>query len=171
MISYRFPSGRTVYGTLHIENRIDADAAISKELSLWNQGGSSVLRGNLLVIPIEDSLIYVEPIYITTSNSAAVPEVKRIIVSYGDKVVMRETLEECFEELFGEGTEKIEDAPVDVSQAYDAVAAAIEAYDRAQSAMSSGSWTTFGSAMSDLGNAIDILRGEENADENTNENQ
>lgn len=165
MISYRFPAGRTVYGTLHIENRIDSDAAISKELSLWNQGGSSVLRGNILVIPIAESLIYVEPIYITTSNDAAVPEVKRIIVSYGDKVVMRETLSECFDELFGSGETAVIPAEEEVSEAYDAASAAVEAYDRAQSAMRNGSWSEFGSAMKDLGEAIDSLRGSGDSDE------
>ncbi len=165
MISYRFPAGRTVYGTLHIENRIDSDAAISKELSLWNQGGSSVLRGNILVIPIAESLIYVEPIYITTSNDAAVPEVKRIIVSYGDKVVMRETLSECFDELFGSGESAELPPKEEVSEAYDAASAAVEAYDRAQSAMQSGSWSEFGSAMKDLGEAIDSLRESGDSDE------
>lgn len=164
MISYRFPAGRTVYGTLHIENRIDSDASISKELSLWNQGGSNVLRGNILVIPIADSLIYVEPIYITTSNDAAVPEVKRIIVSYGDKVVMRETLSECFESLFG-GGEEIAVPPEEVKKSYSAASAAVEAYDRAQSAMQSGSWSEFGSAMKDLGEAINSLRGSEGENE------
>lgn len=165
MISYRFPSGRTVYGTLHIENRIDSDAAISKELSLWNQGGSTVLRGNLLVIPIEDSIIYVEPVYITTSNDAAVPEVKRIIMAYGDSVVMRESLEECFDALFGE------DAPAPGGEAQDEplpeteytpsgfAQSAVDAYDAARGAMRSGDWKSFGEAMDALGDAIDAMRG------------
>lgn len=162
MISYRFPAGRTVYGTLHIENRIDSDAAISKELSLWNQGGSTVLRGNILVIPIADSLIYVEPIYITTSNDAAVPEVKRIIVSYGDRVVMRESLSECFDELFGGGEAEAEEIDKsEINEAYDAAEAAVEAYDRVKSAALNGEWREFGSAMEDLGEAIDNLRGDE----------
>ena len=171
MISYRFPSGRTVYGTLHIENRIDSDAAISKELSLWNQGGSTVLRGNLLVIPIEDSIIYVEPVYITTSNDAAVPEVKRIIAAYGDRVVMCETLGECFDVLFGESAgENIPEIEIppreEINAAYDAAERAIAAYDRAQSAMRQGNWDEFGSAMAALGEAIDMMRGDEEVENN-----
>ena len=159
LICYKFPSGRTVYGTLHIENRIDADAEISKELSLWDQGGSNVLRGNVLVIPIADSIIYVEPVYITTSNNAAVPEVKRIIVSYGDKVVMRETLDECFDALFGKGEEVTPILPEEeVEEALTDTKSAVDAYDRMQEALKNGDWSTFGNAMEELGIAIESMR-------------
>lgn len=168
IISYRFPAGRTVYGTLHVENRIDSDATISKELSLWNQGGSTVLRGNILVIPIADSLIYVEPIYITTSNNAAVPEVKRIIMAYGDEVVMEENLEKCFDRIFG-GAEKEEETTEpdesEVQEAYDAAAEAIEAYDRAHDAMANGKWEEFGKAMNELDKAINAMRGDETVED------
>src|SRR5699024_7589069 len=66
---------------------------------LWSQGGSKVIRGNLLVIPIEDTLLYVEPLYIESSNRTSLPEVKRIIVSYGDKIVMQSTLDESLDAL------------------------------------------------------------------------
>ncbi|MGM9552107.1 MAG: UPF0182 family protein [Clostridia bacterium] len=161
LISYKFPSGRTVYGTLHIENRIDADADISKELSLWNQGGSQVLRGNVLVIPIADSIIYVEPVYITTSNNAAVPEVKRIIVSYGDQIVMRETLDECFNVLFGSDASGEVTPPVtntDVEIAQSAAEKVIEAYDKMQSAFKNGDWSAFGDAMGEMDLAIGEMR-------------
>lgn len=165
LISYEFPSGRTVYGTLHIENRIDADADISKELSLWDQGGSTVLRGNVLVVPIGDSIIYVEPVYITTNNQAAVPEVKRIIMAYGDRVIMRETLDECFDAFFGESAdvpnveEPVTDIPqVDVENAKNAAEEAIAAYDRMQDAWKNGDWAEFGIAMEELGAAMDALR-------------
>lgn len=159
LICYKFPSGRTVYGTLHIENRIDADAEISKELSLWDQGGSNVLRGNVLVIPIADSIIYVEPVYITTSNNAAVPEVKRIIVSYGDRVVMRETLDQCFDELFGKGEEVTPILPEEeVEEALTDTKSAVDAYDRMQEALKNGDWSAFGNAMDELGMAIESMR-------------
>lgn len=164
LICYKFPAGRTVYGTLHIENRIDADADISKELSLWDQGGSTVLRGNVLVIPIADSIIYVEPVYITTSNTAAVPEVKRIIVAYGDRVVMRETLDECFDALFGSSAEgnipEVENVPTneEVDIALNDAQNAVDAYDRMQQALKNGDWSSFGKAMEELGIAIESLR-------------
>ncbi len=161
LISYKFPAGRTVYGTLHIENRIDADADISKELSLWDQGGSNVLRGNVLVIPIADSIIYIEPVYISTSNTAAVPEVKRIIAAYGDRVVMRNSLDECFDALFGSGEissdENIPDEG-EIDDALDYAQSAVDAYDRMQSALKGGNWADFGKAMEELGMAVDNLR-------------
>lgn len=160
LICYKFPSGRTVYGTLHIENRIDADADISKELSLWDQGGSTVLRGNVLVIPIGDSIIYVEPVYITTSNNAAVPEVKRVIVAYGDKVIMKPSLKECFDALFGQAEENTPEAPPkeDIQSAYTDATSVIEAYDKMHQAMQNGDWSAFGSAMNELDAAVDALR-------------
>ncbi len=156
LISYKFPSGRTVYGTLHIENRIDSDAEISKELSLWDQGGSEVLRGNVLVVPIENSLIYVEPVYITTTNEAAVPEVKRIIVAYGDKVVMRETLEECFSVLFGEGNSEF--TQDEIEESFNNASDVVKAYDNLQQAFKNGNWQAFAFAMEDLGKAVDNVR-------------
>lgn len=100
MFVYTFSRQRNIYGPQQIENRINQDAAISQELNLWSQGGSQVIRGNLLVIPIEDTLLYVEPMYIESNNETALPEVKRIIVSYQDYIVMEPTLDQALERLF-----------------------------------------------------------------------
>lgn len=100
MFVYTFSRQRNIYGPQQIENRINQDAAISQELNLWSQGGSKVIRGNLLVIPIEDTLLYVEPMYIESNNETALPEVKRIIVSYQDYIVMEPTLDQALERLF-----------------------------------------------------------------------
>lgn len=91
---YRFPKQKNIYGPQQIENRINQDSNISQQLNLWSQGGSKVIRGNLLVIPIEDTVLYVEPVYIESSNKTSLPEVKRMIVAYEDKIVMEPTLEE-----------------------------------------------------------------------------
>ncbi|MGV3487157.1 MAG: UPF0182 family protein [Tuberibacillus sp.] len=96
---YRFPKQKNIYGPQQIENRINQNSEISQQLNLWSQGGSKVIRGNLLVIPIEDTLLYVEPIYIESSNETSLPEVKRIVVAYGDKIVMEPTLEQSLDEL------------------------------------------------------------------------
>ena len=103
LVAYQFPRGKNVYGTLQIESRIDNDPTISREMTLWGQGGSAVVRGNMLVVPIEDSLLYMEPIYITTKtaqNGAAIPELKRVAVAYNDKIVMEPTLEQALAVLF-----------------------------------------------------------------------
>src|SRR5699024_1399403 len=81
------PKRKNMYGPQQIENRINQDSSISKELNLWAQGGSEVIRGNLLVIPIEDTVLYVEPIYIESSNESSLPEVKQVVMAYGDHIV------------------------------------------------------------------------------------
>ncbi|MBQ9914582.1 MAG: UPF0182 family protein, partial [Clostridia bacterium] len=100
LMLYRFPKNETIYGPLQIENRIDNDPDISREMTLWGQGGSSVIRGNLLVVPFRDALIYVEPIYITSKNNASLPELKRVVVAYGDAIAMEPTLEAALRSVF-----------------------------------------------------------------------
>ncbi len=102
LVLYRMPKDRTVYGPSQIEAQINQDAEISKEFSLWNNSGSSYLRGNMFVIPVEDTLLYVEPIYLEASTGS-LPEVKRVVAYYGDKVAYEPTLAECLNVLFGEG--------------------------------------------------------------------
>src|SRR5699024_10063296 len=82
-----------------IENRINQDSYISQQLNLWSQGGSEVIRGNLLVIPMEDTVLYVEPVYIESSNETSLPEVKQVIMAYEDQIVMEETFDKALEEI------------------------------------------------------------------------
>ena len=99
---YRFPKQSLVYGPKQIANRINQDTEISRQLTLWDQRGSQVIRGELLVIPIEESLIYVQPIYLR-AEGGSIPELKRVVVAHENKVVMAETLEEGLNVLFGSG--------------------------------------------------------------------
>ena len=104
---YKFPKDKTIQGPLMIEARIDQDSTISPQFTLWGQKGSAVLRGNLIVVPIENSLLYVEPIYIKADNPKSLPEMKRVIVSYEDKVVMETTLDAALNRIFGEEKKEI----------------------------------------------------------------
>lgn len=110
---YTFPRDRNIYGPMQIENRIDQRTNIADRLTLWSTGGTSVIRGNLLVVPIENSLLYVEPIYLVSDSEGALPEVKKIIVAYKDQIVMAKTLDEALELIFkeelGERGEELED--------------------------------------------------------------
>jgi len=99
---YKFPKDRTIQGPLMIETRIDQDSVISPQFTLWGQKGSSVLRGNVIVVPIENSLLYVEPIYIKADNPNSLPEMKRVIVAYENKIVMEATLDKALSRIFGE---------------------------------------------------------------------
>ncbi len=99
---YRLPKDRTIDGPMMIESRIDQDSVISPQFSLWGQEGSEVLRGNVIVVPIEDSLLYVEPIYIESDNENAIPEMKRVIVVYGNQIAMENNLQDALMVIFGE---------------------------------------------------------------------
>ena len=101
MIVYRFPKDRLVYGPKQIVARINQDTEISRQVSLWDQRGSQVMQGTLLVIPIENSLIYVQPLYLR-AETGKIPELKRVIVAYENKIAMEETLERALARIFGE---------------------------------------------------------------------
>ncbi len=98
---YRFPKDKLVQGPQMLESRIDQDTVISQQLTFWDQRGSQVLRGNLMAIPIKDSIIYVEPIYLQSVGERSLPEMKRVVVSYGTQVVMEETLQKSLDRIFG----------------------------------------------------------------------
>ena len=153
-ISYSFPQGKHVYGTLQIENKIDNDPDISKEITLWSQGGSTVMRGNLLVIPIKNSLVYVEPLYITSQNEASLPEVKRIIVSYGDKIVMEPSLDEAFAKLFGsysQNSAESNEPPMVITPETNTLLEEIKSeYNNLQNAAAQGDWEAFGKSMNKI---------------------
>ncbi|MCK4929284.1 MAG: UPF0182 family protein [Methanosarcinales archaeon] len=100
-IVYEFSKDKLIYGPAQIEALIDQDEDISKDLTLWSSGGSNVIRGNLLVIPIEDSLLYIEPLYISAESASSIPELKKILVIYENRVVMEDSLEEALAELMG----------------------------------------------------------------------
>ncbi|HLQ34923.1 MAG TPA: UPF0182 family protein, partial [Chloroflexota bacterium] len=99
LLVYKLPKDKLIYGPLQIESRIDQDTAISSQLSLWNQQGSQVLRGNLLVIPVGGGFLYVEPLYLQASTNA-LPELKRVIVADGNKIAMTETLQDSLKQIF-----------------------------------------------------------------------
>ncbi|MBF8436754.1 UPF0182 family protein [Halanaerobiaceae bacterium Z-7014] len=98
---FNFPRGELVYGPSQIESRIDQNAYISQLLSLWDQQGSRVIRGNLLVLPVENSIVYIEPIFLQ-AEAGALPELRRVIVGYNDMIAMEETLLDALDVVFGE---------------------------------------------------------------------
>ena len=162
LVIYKFPKDKSIYGPLQIENRIDNDPNISQDLTLWRQGGSTVIRGNLLTIPVGDSLLYVEPVYITSQNAASLPEIKRIVVAYDDKVVMEPTLTEGLNKIFGSNViPETPQAPAEPGQsgteqtpqqpsAGNLNQQLIDAYAKVQQYQKAGDWENFGKAMSEL---------------------
>jgi uncharacterized membrane protein (UPF0182 family) len=100
LLLFEFPKGKLVFGPRQIEARIDQDAVISQQITLWSQAGSQVIRGSLLAIPIEESLLYVQPLYLA-ADRGRLPELKRVITAFGNRITMEETLEGSLQSLFG----------------------------------------------------------------------
>lgn len=102
IVLYRMPKDRIIYGPAQIEAQVNQDAVISQDFALWNNSGSTYSRGDMFVIPIENSLLYVEPVYMVASTSS-LPEVKKVIVYYDEQLAYANTLSEALDKLFGEG--------------------------------------------------------------------
>ena len=151
---------------MQIEAQIDQNTEISRDFSLWSSAGSNYKRGNLFVIPIEDSLLYIEPVYLEASNSA-IPEVKRVIVVYGDKIAYEKTLGDALMEMFGDdggtttsqtaGGKSADKANAGKSQA-DYIQDAQSAYNKAQTALKKGDWAEYGKQMKVLENSLNALK-------------
>ncbi|PYO90630.1 MAG: UPF0182 family protein [Gemmatimonadetes bacterium] len=164
LVVYRFPKQSLVFGPTQIVNRINQDTEIARQIALWDQGGSQVIRGNLLVIPIEESLIYVMPLYLR-AQGGRIPELKRVVVAYQNRVVMEETLDAGLAQLFG-GPGAATRAPVRVSEtraagsavsarAADLARRANESFRRAMEAQRAGDWARYGEELRRL---EDVLR-------------
>ena len=161
LVLYSFPKQKLVYGPKQIEARIDQNPEISAQLTLWSSAGSSVLRGNLLVIPIEDSLMYVEPVYLQ-ADQGELPELKRVIVSYEDSVVMERTLEEALDVVFARTDPVIEvtDTGLQGEPSVDKTALVQQAsrtYDVAVAAQRAGDWAAYGESLERLGALLEQL--------------
>ena len=118
LVAYTFPKQKLIYGPNQIVARINQDAEVSRQISLWDQRGSKVIQGTMLVIPIEESLIYVRPLYLK-ADAGKIPELKRVIVGYEDRIAMESTLEKALAEIFGESA--LESLPSSMTAEKDAV--------------------------------------------------
>jgi hypothetical protein len=149
LIVYEFPKEKLVYGPFQIEARINQSTEISQQITLWNQMGSRVIRGaNLLVIPIENSILYVSPLYLRAEHGH-LPELKRVIAAYGEHVVMKETLSEALSALFIEpggvraAPNTTEETPL-TGPAGSQAREALDRYNQAVERLKSGDWKGFG---------------------------
>jgi uncharacterized membrane protein (UPF0182 family) len=168
LVAYRFPKQSLVYGPKQIVNRINQETSISQQITLWDQKGSSVIRGELLVIPIGESLIYVQPLYLR-AEGGTIPELKRVVVAHENRVAMGETLEEGLAALFGgptpaRATVAAADStaatrsPAIAGPSADILREAQQHYDRAIAAQRAGDWATYGREIDQLGAVLKQLR-------------
>lgn len=168
LLVYKFPKTKLVYGPMQVESRIDQTPSISEKLSLWNQQGSSVTRGNMIVIPIENSLLYVEPLYLQAVQSR-LPELKKVIVAYGNSIHMEDNLEIGLSRIFGRGAGVVAEVSTvktavekDVAggesrQIREWIRSAIDHYNQAQDAVRKGDWAKYGEYMDRMKRDLDLL--------------
>nr|MBA2468715.1 UPF0182 family protein [Chloroflexia bacterium] len=188
---YRYPRQVTVFGPMQIDAQIDQDPEISQQITLWNQSGTEVIRGNMLVIPVNDAMLYIQPLYLQSrDSSAAAPKLVRVIAATDQQVVMRPTLPEAIAALADPNAAsvgQIEDVPDEVTEATadDAAQDSIEvtpeaaapsatgdfagltegelvneanaSFNRAETALQAGDWTTYGEEQERLGQILEGL--------------
>jgi uncharacterized protein len=152
MLFYQLPKDKLIYGPSQIEAMIDQNTDISRQVTLWDQKGSRVIRGTLIVTPIENSFLYIVPLYLQAEGTNF-PQLKRVIAVTADKVVMEPTLDEAINNLFG--TQQPVEALAGSAQPATApqpaaLAQARMQLDLARKAMQQGNWTAFGTAMEGL---------------------
>jgi hypothetical protein len=181
LLSFRFPTDTGIYGPIQVESRIDTDTAISQQFSLWDQSGSEVIRGNLLMIPIGEGNLFVEPIYLRASGANTIPELKRVIVANGNNIAMEPTLEEALEVVLGralattptDDEPTVEPTPADgttpqptatagptapLPDAVDGlITEANESFERAQALLQAGDFAGYGEEIERLENILQLL--------------
>lgn len=156
ILVYRFPKQALTYGPAQIEARIDQDTFISQQLTLWSQTGSQAVRGNLLVIPIAGSLLYVEPLYLQAEQSQ-LPELKMVIVAYKNRITMQPTFQAALQEIFGRSKEGIPQKPGEPQSPAELIRQAVEYYNKARSQLQKGDWMAYGEYMAELETVMEQL--------------
>jgi uncharacterized membrane protein (UPF0182 family) len=176
---FQFPKQKLVFGPSQIVARINQDEEISPQITLWNQQGSEVIQGTLLVIPIEEALLYIRPLYLRSSGGR-IPELRRVVVAYQNQIVMEETLDLALERLFGsdstsppsivpanlvaetldpaDSVDSLAVATQQSSSSSDLAGQAQDHYSRALEAQRQGNWSQYGEEIERLGEVLDELR-------------
>jgi uncharacterized protein len=166
MVLYKFPTQKTIYSPYLFKQKINQDPLISKEISLWNKEGSEILYGDTMIIPINNSLLYVEPIYIRATGKNSIPEMKRIVVGFGDKLILSESIDSALEQIFNytqtpvqvPNTPAIPNAPVTVdANVKERIKSAKDAFDKAVEAQKNGDWAKYGEYIKNLQDILSDL--------------
>lgn len=164
LLALNFPKAKLIYGPKQVDARIDQDAYISQQLSLWGQRGSQVIRGSLLAIPIQDSLLYVQSLYLA-AEQGSLPELKRVVTVFGNRIAMRENLDDALRELFGDTAQAptaTTAAPAVQTAAAEEVGGdlagqALRHYRRSMESLKAGDWAGFGDALRRLERSLQAM--------------
>ncbi len=180
---FQFPKQKVIFGPRQIVARINQDQVISPQITLWNQQGSQVIQGTLLVVPIEESLLYIRPLYLRASGGR-IPELKRVIVAYQNQIVMEESLPVALNRIFGAGAARVTlpesgigpavplvettepeappPLPFEAGESLESLAAlAQEHYQRAMQAQREGNWAQYGEEIKKLGEVLARMKGQQ----------
>ncbi len=157
---FQLPKDKLSYGPMQMEARINVEPEISKQLSLWNRTGSSVIRGNMLIIPIEESLIYIEPLYLK-AEATEMPELKRVIVSFSDQIAMESDLPTSLQKVFY-GSSYSETGKAASGTLRELADMAYFHYMRAEQYMREGNWKGYGEEIGNLKNVLTLMKNQGN---------
>jgi len=164
LVVFQFPKQKVIFGPRQVVARVNQDQAISPQITLWNQQGSQVIQGTLLVVPIEESLLYIRPLYLRAAGGR-IPEMKRVIVAHQNQIVMEETLEAALERIFPSGKGPVGPAAGSPPAAARAdggfanlAARAQEHYQRALKAQRDGDWALYGEEIKQLGEVLELMK-------------
>ncbi|MHB8412725.1 MAG: UPF0182 family membrane protein [Candidatus Acidiferrales bacterium] len=172
VLVFTFPKEKLIYGPEQIQSRVNQNPSISQQLTLWDQGGSRVIRGTLLVVPVQNAVLYVEPLYLAAESGASLPELKRVIVAYSDHVVMERSLGDALNVIFGgagasaESSRPAGPAGTAVSAPAKTVPRSLQSlvqqanqhYERAQQDLRQGNWNGYGQEIQRLGQILKQMR-------------
>ena len=171
LIMYKFPQQRAIYSPYLFKNRMLQDPNISKEISLWEGKGSEVVYGDIIIVPIENSLLYLNTIYLKASTEHSMPEMKRVVMSNGDKIVIETSVDKALEKLFNynndsktdnEAIDKEDkDAVIEANGSSSDIKQAAELFNKAIEAQKNGDWATYGEYINELGEVLNSLNEEE----------
>lgn len=175
MVCYKLPKNYNIYGPLQVENMIDNDSAISKELSVLESGGSSVTRGELTIVPINGGILYIEPVYISSKNKASFPSLKKIIAVFGNKTAIEDNIDLALDKVFSGDNSDVfevssENDNSDSAELKEIKEKIAKAYDEIQRAAKDGDWNSFGNGMDSLKDLVEGFGNEtsDNSGENKN---
>ena len=165
MILYKFPPEKTIYSPYLFKQKLNQDTTISTQLSLWNKDGSKVQFGDTMIVPINNSLVYIEPMYLRASGKDGIPEMKRVIVSYGDKIILAESIDDALQQIFnyGQNNQSQENSAAQSqlipsnSDNQEKIKQAKSLYENALNAQKNGDWSGYGDNIKKLGDILNSL--------------
>lgn len=164
LVMYKFPPQRTIYSPILFKNRIQQDPNISKEISLWAGKGSEVIYGDIIIVPIEDSLLYLNTIYLKADSENSMPEMKRVILSNGDKIVIEENVEKALLKLFNysapgenENTNTENNTANKIPNNEGGVKEAADLFNKAIEAQKNGDWASYGEYINQVGDILNKI--------------